>query len=306
MEYAIITEQLTKNFGNFTAVDNLNLKIRSGEICGFLGPNGAGKSTAIRMLCGILDPTAGKGKVLGYDLQHDSEKIKQNIGYMSQKFSLYHDLTVMENLDFFAGAYGITSRKRKQQIEEMLRLADLVGQESRLVSELSVGFKQRLALSCSLLSSPALVFLDEPTSGVSPTARRHFFNIIHSLAAKGTTVIVSTHFMDEAERCDRIAFMSRGRLLAMDTPDNLKAGIIQGCLLELHVPNPMEQMDLLIKLPMVMECSIHGSMLHVLVQDVNTMPALEAAAGGKAIIITPTLEDVFLALVKDKERTVAV
>lgn len=304
MEYAITTEQLTRKFGNFTAVDHLNLNIKSGEICGFLGPNGAGKSTAIRMLCGILEPTGGNGAVLGYDLKHDSEKIKQNIGYMSQKFSLYHDLTVAENLDFFAGAYGIASSKRKHRIEEMLMLADLVGQESRMVSELSAGYKQRLALGCSLLSSPALVFLDEPTSGVSPTARRDFFNIIHSLAARGTTVIVSTHFMDEAERCDRIAFMSRGRLLAMDSPDHLKSGVIKGCLLELNVANPMEQLDKLTQLPGVIECSIHGSMLHVLAHNVNAIPALEAAADTKAVVITPTLEDVFLALAKKTEKAV--
>lgn len=301
MEYAIKTEQLTRKFGDFTAVDHLNLNIKSGEICGFLGPNGAGKSTAIRMLCGILEPTEGNGAVLGYDLKHDSEKIKQNIGYMSQKFSLYHDLTVAENLDFFAGAYGITSGKRRRRIEEMLVLAELVGQESRMVSELSAGYKQRLALGCSLLSSPALVFLDEPTSGVSPTARRDFFNIIHSLAARGTTVIVSTHFMDEAERCDRIAFMSRGRLLAMDSPDRLRSGVIKGCLLELSVANPMNQLDKLMKLPGVMECSIHGSMLHVLVKHDKAIPALEAAAGTKAVVITPTLEDVFLALAKKTE-----
>lgn len=301
MEDAVTTERLTRKFGDFTAVDKLNLNVKAGEICGFLGPNGAGKSTVIRMLCAILEPTSGSGQVLGYDLKRDSERIKQNIGYMSQKFSLYHDLTVAENLDFFAGAYGLASHIRKQRIAEMLALADLAGQESRMVSELSVGFKQRLALGCSLLSSPSLVFLDEPTSGVSPTARREFFNIIHSLAARGTTVIVSTHFMDEAERCDRIAFMSRGRLLAMDTPDHLKTGVIKGCLLELEVPNPMEQIDQLTKLAGVMECSIHGSMLHVLLQDVKAIPALEAAAGGKAQVITPTLEDVFLALAKNME-----
>lgn len=304
MEDAVTTERLTRKFGNFIAVDNLNLNVKAGEICGFLGPNGAGKSTVIRMLCAILEPTSGSGTVLGYDLKRDSERIKQNIGYMSQKFSLYHDLTVAENLDFFAGAYGLVSHIRKQRIAEMLALADLAGQESRMVSELSVGFKQRLALGCSLLSSPSLVFLDEPTSGVSPTARREFFNIIHSLAARGTTVIVSTHFMDEAERCDRIAFMSRGRLLAMDTPDHLKTGVIKGCLLELEVPNPMEQIDQLMKLAGVMECSIHGSMLHVLLQDVKAIPALEAAARGKALVITPTLEDVFLALTKEMEKVV--
>lgn len=304
MGYTVKTEQLTKRFGNFTAVDRLDLKIRPGEICGFLGPNGAGKSTVIRMLCGILDATSGNGEVLGYDLKREAEEIKQHIGYMSQKFSLYHDLTVLENMDFFAGAYGISYHKRRQRIAEMLELADMAGQESRMVSDLSIGIKQRLALGCSLLSSPSLVFLDEPTSGVSPTVRRQFFNIIHSLADKGTTVIVSTHFMDEAERCDRIAFMSGGRLLALDTPDNLKTGVIKGCMVELEVPDPMEQADKLLELPGVMESSIHGSMLHVLMQNDAAIPALEAAANGKATVITPTLEDVFLALAKKMERPV--
>jgi ABC-2 type transport system ATP-binding protein len=302
MQYAIETEQLTRKFGNFTAVDALTLQISPGEICGFLGPNGAGKSTAIRMLCGILEPTAGQGLVLGYDLKQDSEKIKQNIGYMSQKFSLYHDLTVAENLDFFAGVYGIPYKKRRSRIEEMVALSNLAGQESRMVAELSAGYKQRLALGCSLLSSPALVFLDEPTSGVSPTARRDFFNIIHSLAQKGTTVIVSTHFMDEAERCHRIAFMSQGRLLALDTPEHLKARVMQGYLLELSVANPMEQRDLLLNVPGVMECSVHGSNLHVLAQTTAVIPALKAAVSTEARVITPSLEDVFLALVKQTKR----
>jgi ABC-2 type transport system ATP-binding protein len=221
---------------------------------------------------------------------------------MSQKFSLYHDLTVIENLAFFAGAYGLANTNRKKRVEEMLHLADLAGQENRLVSQLSVGFKQRLALSCSLLSEPELVFLDEPTSGVSPTARRHFFNIIHNLAAHGTTVIVSTHFMDEAERCNRIAFMSQGRLLALDAPDNLKSNVIKGLLLEVGVVNPMDQLEQVSDLEGVREISIHGSMLHVLVQDREVIPVLEAVAGAKAEIITPTLEDVFLTLAKKMER----
>lgn len=304
MEYAVTTEKLNRKFGSFTAVNNLTLKIDPGEICGFLGPNGAGKSTAIRMLCGILDPTSGRGEVLGYDLLRESEKIKQHIGYMSQKFSLYNDLTVLENLNFFAGIYGIIARQRQKRVGEILDLTELKGMENRLVAELSVGFKQRLALGCSLLSHPPLVFLDEPTSGVSPTARRQFFNIIQSLAAQGTTVIVSTHFMDEAERCDRIAFMSRGELLALDSPDALKASVIKGLLLELDVPDPMEQIKILIKVPGVRECSIYGSLLHVLVKDLSVKDALESAAGRKARVITPTLEDIFLALAKNEERPV--
>ena len=222
MEYAITSHDLTRAFGKFTAVDRLTLNIRPGEVCGFLGPNGAGKSTAIRMLCGILEPSSGQATVLGYDLLREVEKIKNHIGYMSQKFSLYEDLSVIDNLSFYAGIYSLPRHQRSERIAEMLNLADIADRKNSLVGTLSVGWKQRLALCCAIISRPALVFLDEPTSGVSPTSRRQFFNIIQNLSNQGTTVIVTTHFMDEAERCDRIAFMSDGKLMALDTPDNLK------------------------------------------------------------------------------------
>lgn len=195
MKPVVVTRGLTRVFGDFTAVDGLTMEIRPGEVFGLLGPNGAGKSTVIRMLCGILTPTSGSGEVLGYDLFRESEKIKKRIGYMSQKFSLYEDLTVRENLEFYAGVYGIPRREREERICRLVTLAGLAGRERELVGHLSGGWRQRLALSCALIGEPAMVFLDEPTSGVSPTARREFFAIIRGLAAAGTTVLVTTHFM---------------------------------------------------------------------------------------------------------------
>ncbi len=302
MEHAIISHDLTRVFGQFTAVDHLNLTIRPGEVCGFLGPNGAGKSTVIRMLCGILEPSSGQATVLGYDLRREVEKIKSNIGYMSQKFSLYEDLSVIDNLAFYAGIYSIPRHQRSARIAEMLSLADLVGRQDSLVANLSVGWKQRLALCCAIISRPALVFLDEPTSGVSPTSRRQFFNIIQNLSNQGTTVIVTTHFMDEAERCDQIAFMSEGRLMALDTPDNLKQNVIQGQLVELALPQPMEQLERLETLPFVQECRLHGAFIHVLLNDKSSIPALRDFAGAEPRPITPTLEDVFITLAKKKEK----
>lgn len=301
MSPAVITENLTRRFGSFTAVDQLNLVIPEGQVCGFLGPNGAGKTTAIRMLCGILEPTSGSGTVLGYDIARQSDQLKNHIGYMSQRFSLYDDLTVIENLDFYAGLYNLAGRKKRIRIEEIIGLANLVGRENQLVVTLSLGFKQRLALGCALLSKPALLFLDEPTSGVSPTSRRVFFNIIQDLAYQGTTVIVATHFMDEAERCQQIAFFSAGKLLALSSPDKLKQTSLQGVLLELELPNPFEQMDRLLDLPLVKDCSVHGSALHVLVENQSGIEILTAATGVTPRIITPTLDDVFIALARKKE-----
>lgn len=295
-EYAIETRNLTRTFGDFTAVDNLNLAIKPGEICGVLGPNGAGKSTAIRMLCGILEPTSGSGSVLGYDLLRQSESVKKRIGYMSQKFSLYEDLTVIENIDFYAGVYNLSSRLRPARVGEMLELADLKERKHELVAGLSVGFKQRLALACALISKPEVLFLDEPTSGVSPTSRRAFFDIIHMLAQAGTTVIVSTHFMDEAERCQRIAFMSRGRLLALDSPDRLKEKVIKGIMVELELSSPLEWLSRIEAQTGVVEASLHGSLIHVLLAEPSILEPLVALTGCRARRITPSLEDVFINL----------
>lgn len=302
MEFVVTTSDLTRKFGDFTAVDRLNINIAAGEIYGFLGPNGSGKSTTIRMLCGILSPTSGSGRVLGYDLATEAEKIKPHIGYMSQKFSLYDDLTVYENLDFYAGIYSVPYGERRRRIGEMIELASLNGREKELVANLSIGWKQRLALGCSIIARPSILFLDEPTSGISPTSRKMFFNIIQRLANQGTTVMVTTHFMDEAERCSNIAFISEGRLIANDTPDNLKHRVLSGVLVEVEVANPMHWLEKLENLAYVRDCSIHGSLLHVLLEHETCLEDLRAYTGGAVNPITPSLEDVFIALAKGKRR----
>jgi len=305
MEYVITTNELTRVFGSFTAVNKLTISIKKGEIYGFLGPNGSGKSTTIRMLCGILEPTSGSGSVLGYDLAGESEKIKRKIGYMSQKFSLYDDLTVYENLAFYAGLYSIPYHERKKRIAEMINMSLLNGREKDLAANLSGGFKQRLALGCAIISRPSILFLDEPTSGISPTSRRMFFKIIQRLANEGTTVMVTIHFMDEAERCYNIAFISEGTLIANDTPDNLKNNVIKGYMVEVDLPDAMDRIEGIEKLPYVRECSIHGLLLHVLLESESHMEAFDLHTGVKAKKIRPSLEDVFVSLAKQKRRQVS-
>lgn len=300
MEYIIVTEDLTRKFGDFTAVDRLNINIKPGEVCGFLGPNGAGKSTAIRMLCGILTPSSGHGYVMGYDLYRETEEIKRRIGYMSQKFSLYDDLTVEENLDFYGGIYNLPYHERRRRINELLTMINLQAERKQLVSHLSVGYKQRLALASAIIARPQVLFLDEPTSGVSPTSRRNFFDIIQNLSEEGTTIIVTTHFMDEAERCDTIAFLSGGKLLAFDNPDSLKKNIIEGILVELSLPEPMSHIEKLSSLPYVKECFIHGALLHVLVADQAGLDQLGREVNGTLKVIKPSLDDVFIALAKKR------
>jgi ABC-2 type transport system ATP-binding protein len=221
MSVAIHCEELTKRFGERVAVNSLTLTVPKGSIYGFLGPNGSGKSTTIRMLCGLLAPTSGSGTVLGYDVMTQSEEIKQRIGYMSQKFSLYEDLTVEENLDFYAGVYQLTAAEHKQRKAELIDMAGLRGREKQIAGSLSGGWKQRLALSCALLHKPELLILDEPTAGVDPVSRRIFWDVIHELAEQGITVLVTTHYMDEAQTCDWIGFIFFGNLLAQGTPQEL-------------------------------------------------------------------------------------
>lgn len=221
MTYVIECENLTKRFQDRVAVDNLTLSIKKGTVFGFLGPNGSGKSTTIRMLCGLLVPTSGTGTVLGLDVRKKSEEIKQRIGYMSQKFSLYEDLTVDENLDFYAGIYGLSGKQRLERKAELIAMAGLAGRERQLAGSLSGGWKQRLALACALLHQPELLILDEPTAGVDPVSRRIFWDVIHNLARQGMTILVSTHYMDEAETCDEIGFIFFGRLLVKGPPKQL-------------------------------------------------------------------------------------
>jgi len=220
---AVETRDLFRRFGDFIAVDHVTLSVARGEIFGFLGPNGAGKSTTIRILCGLLKPTSGEALVGGLSVNTHSEQIKQNIGYMSQKFSLYDDLTVEENLDFYAGIYSVPRNLRPERKEKVLRMAGLLEKKHTLTHLLSGGWKQRLALGCAILHNPPIVFLDEPTSGVDPIARRTFWDLIYELSAEGHTVFVSTHYMDEAEYCHRLAFMYRGAMIALDTPEALKS-----------------------------------------------------------------------------------
>lgn len=220
-EFAIITQDLTKRFKGFTAVDRVNIEVYKGKIYGLLGPNGAGKSTTIRMICGVLTPTEGGGKVLGFDIYNEPESIKQNIGYMSQRFSLYEDLTVWENLDFYASIYSLTNSVKKERMAELIKMAGLEGKERTLTAHLSGGWKQRLALGCALIHKPRLLILDEPTAGVDPVSRRIFWELIYRLAEQGVTILVTTHYMDEAESCDEVAFIFGGKILAVGTPSKL-------------------------------------------------------------------------------------
>jgi len=228
VENAIEIRNLTKTFESQVAVNNVSFDVKKGEVFGFLGPNGSGKTTVIRMILGLINPTSGTGKVLGYDISKDKEKLRNNIGYMSQKFSLYEELTVEENLDFYAGVYCIPKNKIKDKKKEILQMADLTGKENLIVSNLSGGWKQRLALGCSIIHEPEILLLDEPTGGVDPIARRQFWDIIYNLSKQGVTILVTTHYMDEAEHCNSIGFLYYGNLLSLDTPNNMKEKVIDG------------------------------------------------------------------------------
>jgi ABC-2 type transport system ATP-binding protein len=295
--YAVEINNLTRKFGDFTAVNQISLQIRQGDIYGFLGPNGSGKSTTIRMLCGLLEPTSGTGTVLGLDLKKDSEAIKEKIGYMSQKFSLYDDLTVGENLRFYAGMYSLPDSAKRSRIQEMIDMAGLRGREKEYAGNLSGGWKQRLALGCSILHSPSILFLDEPTGGVDPKSRRMFWDIIYQLATAGTTVMVTTHFMDEAEHCDEIGFIFEGNLIVSDTPAQIKR-VIPGILLEIETLEPMKLLKQFQNSVNqgVLDAYVYGTTLHLLV----TTEAVNEFAHYTPTVITPTLEDVFIYFVKTK------
>ena len=295
---AVELSSLTRRFGDFIAVNNVSLKIKQGSIYGFLGPNGSGKSTTIRMLCGLLQPTSGGGSILGLDIDRDSEELRYKIGYMSQKFSLYDDLTVIENLIFYAGMYDLPRDTEKTRINEMLALAGLESRQDEMAVNLSGGWKQRLALGCAILHNPQILFLDEPTGGVDPKSRRMFWDIIYGLSTQGTTVMVTTHFMDEAEHCDEIGFLFDGSLIASGTPDNLKK-IIPGTLLEIPSSRPMELMETLeAKKISCLDIYPFGANVHVLVEAEK----IDQFAALKYETIAPSLEDVFVYLVKSHRR----
>jgi ABC-2 type transport system ATP-binding protein len=301
---AVEVQDLTKRFGDFTAVDRVTFAVDPGEIFGFLGPNGAGKTTTIRMLTGLLAPTSGDGCVAGLDILTETEGIKRKIGYMSQLFSLYGDLTVEENIAFFAGLYGVTGERLAARREWVLRMAGLEDQRSQLTAELSLGWKQRLALGCAVLHEPPTLFLDEPTSGVDPVSRRNFWELIYALADAGTTVLVSTHYMEEAEYCHRLALMNRGRLIALDTPKAIK-GLMREPLLEVRTSQGPAVAQALQGQPGIVEAAMFGRAVHCAVDDARkareTLPAFLASRGLPVEAITPvapSLEDVFVALVR--------
>ena len=299
--WAVETRDLTRTFGAFTAVDQISLKIRQGGIYGFLGPNGSGKSTTIRMLCGIIEPSAGSGEVMGLDIVSQSEQIKAKIGYMSQKFSLYDDLTVRENLEFYAGLYSLPASLKNERIAEMIGMAGLTGRENELTANLSGGWKQRLALGSSILHRPQILFLDEPTGGVDPKSRRMFWGIIYDLAAAGTTVMVTTHFMDEAEHCDEIGFIFEGRLIASDTPSGLKRSI-PGRLLKIRSDDPLGLIAELARQGMpILDAYAQCAAVHLQVAEMD-LGKYEKLQGK---LIQPSLEDVFVHFVKQKRQEVA-
>jgi ABC-2 type transport system ATP-binding protein len=307
-EPVVLARGLTRRFGNFTAVDALDLSISRGEVVGFIGPNGAGKSTTIRLLCGLLTPSAGSARVAGYDVATEAESLRAHIGYMSQKFSLYGDLTCRENLRFFGGIYRVPRASIEERIRSALDMAGLEGREDALVRTLAGGWRQRLALGCAILHRPSVLFLDEPTSGVEPQARRRFWDLIHDLAAQGVTVLVSTHYMDEAEYCNRIALIDAGRLIAIGSPGELRERELGGTLYELACGALGEAVAVLRATPGVLEAAIFGDRLHVLIAqgaDPATLPAQLAAAHIEAsapVAIAPGLEDVFVQLVTRTER----
>lgn len=299
-EPVICVQNLTRKFGDFTAVDHINFEVHKGEIVGYLGPNGSGKTTTIRMLLGLLKPTEGTANVLGYDVFKQSEDVRARVGYMSQKFAIYDDLTTLENLTFYGGVYGITDKDR---ITRTLELVGLSGHESTLTRDLSTGWRQRLSLGIALVHEPKLLFLDEPTSGVDPTARRAFWDLIYELAENGVTILVTTHYMDEAEYCERVGVMRDGKLLAMDTPTNLKWTVIKGNVWEVFA-HPLEQgLEILHEMDGVERVGLAGDHLRVISQKVEK-EALQSLLSRNKIQVEkiergePTLEDVFLALAR--------
>ena len=305
---SLVVESLVKRFGHFVAVDRINLEVRKGEVFGFLGPNGAGKSTTIRMLCGLLKPTSGRAEVAGFDVSREPESVRQNIGYMSQKFSLYNDLTVIENIRLFAGLYSVPAVNLQQRIEWALRMANLRDKENLITGTLPGGWKQRLALGSAVLHKPPVIFLDEPTSGVDPITRRQFWELIHQMAGEGVTVFVTTHYMEEAEYCNRLALIFRGKIVALGTPSELKRDSMRGELLLVECEPLGAAVEAMQLAPGVMDAAVFGNALHLVVADAaRSTPQLESYFVGCGIRatrmekISPSLEDVFVSLTTGRE-----
>ncbi len=304
---AVILRDVVKRFGSFVAVDHISLEIGSGEIFGFLGPNGAGKSTTIRMLCGLLRPSSGQGWVNGLDIVSQSEQIKSKLGYMSQRFSLYDDLRVEENMTFFGGIYGLDSSTCETRIRDVLALIGLEERRRSLTRELPTGLKQRLALGCALLHQPPIIFLDEPTSGVDPGTRRNFWDLIYTLADGGVTVFVTTHYMEEAEYCNRIGLIDHGQLIALGSPAELKSKHLVGTIYEIATDQVLAAVEALAPAEGVLDAAVFGRALHVrLKQDIDALAYLPGFLHSSGLLvdsihpIEPTLEDVFVALVGHK------
>ena len=305
---SVEVEHLVKRFGTFAAVDDISFSAKAGEIFGFLGPNGSGKSTTIRILCGLLRPTSGQAKVAGIDVARNPEGVRQQIGYMSQKFSLYNDLRVAENLRFFGGMYNVPAKEMPARVAWALEMAGLVGRERMTTGALPVGWKQRLALGCALLHRPPIVFLDEPTSGVDPVSRREFWDLIHQMVDEGVTVFVTTHYMDEAEYCNRLALLDRGRIVAMGTPTELKNRYMKGQLLLVECEPLGPALELLQGAPGVEDAAVFGSSIHAVTENAaEAIPAIRNFLASKQIRvgrveeIAPTLEDVFVSLTAARE-----
>ncbi len=307
-DFAIDVSGLAKSFGAIEAVQGIDLQVPRGGIFGLIGPDGAGKTTAIRMLVGIMTPTSGGGKVLGYDLVRQPEQIKQDIGYMSQRFSLYTDLTVAENLDYFSEIYSIPRSERKAREDRMMEFSRLGPFRDRLAGNLSGGMKQKLALACTLMHQPSLLFLDEPTTGVDPVSRRDFWKILYQLVAGGMTILVSTPYMDEAERCSQIALMDRGKILRVNTPDGLKQSL-EGSMIEVQAEPQGKARDVLVEIPELGSVQVFGDRLHARASDAESAMARIRAACASAGIelaevrkIEPGLEDVFVSIIEHERE----
>jgi ABC-2 type transport system ATP-binding protein len=307
-EFAVEVRDLTRVFGDFVAVDRISLNVEKGQVFGFLGPNGAGKSTTIRMLCGLLLPSSGEGRVAGFDVMTESETIKRHIGYMSQKFSLYDDLSVEENIDFYTGIYNVPKAKRGARKDWVLEMAALTDKRNHLTGSLAGGWKQRLALGCAVLHEPQILFLDEPTSGVDPLSRRQFWDLIAQMSHRGTTVFVTTHYMEEAEYCDELALIYRGKMIAKGKPAELKT-IIPEDILEIRVERPFEALEYLEDSGLVQEVALFGGALHAVVGDaakagaaIRDFLAAQGLAVEEIIPVVPSMEDVFVSLIELEDR----
>ena len=306
---AIDVRHLTRRFGSFVAVNDVSFQVGRGEVFGFLGANGAGKSTTIRMLCGLLQPTSGTALVGDIDVGQDPEGVKRHIGYMSQKFSLYEALTVDQNIRFFGGVYGLSGTRFDERREFVLDMAGLRGREKTVTKSLSGGWRQRLTLGCAVLHQPPIVFLDEPTGGVDPVSRRQFWDLIGNLASSGVTVLVTTHYLDEAEHCNRLAIIHRGQMVALGAAHELKRVFATRPILEIQSIRPVDAMAALERLPDVEKTSIFGTSVHAVLRHAGVTPdevrtALEAQGIPVAAVahVTPSLEDVFLDVVEQRER----